>query len=87
MSDDGAERVAELIRRREKKLQDVRMDAGTRIKDLGLSSRRLVELIIDIEDEFDILIDDEELTVEMFDSVGSLAEFVSDKAGARQESG
>jgi acyl carrier protein len=46
------------------------------IDDLGLDSVRIVELIVGIEDEFGVAIPDEELSLELFESVASLARFI-----------
>ena len=46
------------------------------IDSLGLDSVRIVELIVGIEDEFGIVIADEDLSLELFESVTSLARYV-----------
>ena len=46
------------------------------IDNLGLDSVRIVELIVGIEDEFGIAIADEDLSLELFESVTSLAKFI-----------
>lgn len=43
---------------------------------LGLDSVSLLELVIGIENEFDILLDDGSLTVEPFESLAALASFI-----------
>lgn len=45
-------------------------------KDLGLDSIMMIELIVEIEEEFDIEIDDEDLVFEEFDHFSSLVEIV-----------
>ncbi len=47
--------------------------------DLGLDSKQIVELIICIENEFNIKIKDEHLSLELFKSVISLSEYVRNK--------
>ena len=54
-------------------------DGAALIEDLALDSIQIVELIGAIEDEFDIVMDDDELTLEVFESVRSLAQFVKQK--------
>lgn len=44
-----------------------------------LDSMAVVELVAAIEQRFDIQIDDDEVTAELFDTLGSLAEFVDAK--------
>jgi acyl carrier protein len=50
-----------------------------------LDSLAVVELAAAIEDRFAIVIDDEEFTGEVFESVGSLAGFVDDKLAAQPQ--
>ena len=47
--------------------------------DLGLDSKKIVELIIGIENEFNIKIKDEDLSLDLFKSVISLSEYVRSK--------
>ena len=44
---------------------------------LALDSVSLLELVVGIENEFDILLDDESLTVEHFESLAALATFIA----------
>lgn len=44
-----------------------------------LDSLGVVELTVALEGRFDILIDDEDITGEVFETVGSLADFVAAK--------
>ncbi|RKY65811.1 MAG: acyl carrier protein [Candidatus Latescibacterota bacterium] len=48
---------------------------------LGLDSLAALKLVAGIEEEFGIRVEDEELTVELFESVASLSEFVRRKLG------
>lgn len=43
---------------------------------LGLDSLEALAIAMEIEAEFGIFIDDDALTVELFESIGSLAEYV-----------
>lgn len=47
-----------------------------------LDSMSVVELVVAIEDAFDITIDDDELTGETFDTLGSLTDLVETKVSA-----
>lgn len=59
------------------------LDAGTTL--FGgipeLDSLAVVELAAALEERFGLVIDDEEFTGEVFDTVGSLATFIDDKLG------
>ena len=44
-----------------------------------LDSRAVVTLVAALEDRFDIVVADEEITAEVFETVGSLTEFVKAK--------
>ncbi len=46
---------------------------------IGADSGATLEVIFAIEEEFGIEVDDEDLRVELFDSVGTLAEYVKHK--------
>lgn len=43
------------------------------------NSLTITTIITSIEDELDCVIDDDELTIDIFESVGTLAEFISTK--------
>jgi acyl carrier protein len=51
---------------------------------LSLTSQKLIQLIINIEDQFDILIEDEELTIEIFKTIDSLGEFIRSKISVKE---
>ena len=46
-----------------------------------LDSMAVVELVYALEDRFGITIEGEEITAEVFETLGSLATFVADKSG------
>jgi acyl carrier protein len=48
---------------------------------LGLDSIAIVELIVNIEKEFDISIQDDELNAGLFRSLNVLGEFIGEKTG------
>ncbi len=53
------------------------MSADTSLmNDLGFDSVRIVELILAIEEEFDIALEEAELTMDIFETVGSLSEYL-----------
>jgi acyl carrier protein len=47
-----------------------------------LDSMAVVELAVALEERFDIVIDDEDFTGEVFDTVGTLATYIDGKAQA-----
>jgi acyl carrier protein len=61
----------------------VRLDARSGLLDElpELDSMAIIQLVIALEDRFDLEIDGDEITGETFESVGSLADFVR-RAGA-----
>lgn len=50
---------------------------------IGLDSVEALALIVGIEEEFDIEIPDEDLTVDLFQSIASLAEYVSQRVSSQ----
>jgi acyl carrier protein len=50
---------------------------------LGLDSIAIVDLIVSIEKDFSLSIDDQELNVELFKSLGTLARFIEGKLDGR----
>ena len=46
-----------------------------------LDSMAVAELIVELEQHFDIIVDDGDITFETFETLGSLAAFVDSKAG------
>ncbi len=56
--------------------EDLSLDTPILGKGLGLDSLEALALSTKIEAEFDILIDDEDLTVSLFETIGTLAEHV-----------
>jgi acyl carrier protein len=55
---------------------------GTQLFALGLDSTGVLELLLHLEDELGVEIDSENLQMEHFESVRSLADFVSTEMGA-----
>ena len=45
-------------------------------------SRAVVTLVATLEDEFGIVVEDDEITAEVFETVGSLTEFIEKKLAA-----
>ncbi len=78
--------TAELIDRLVKLVKQL-MDPGTatpepfpleqQLSDLGLTSLKMVNLMLSVETEFDIMIPQTEITPENFQSVGSMARLLS----------
>jgi acyl carrier protein len=56
------------------------LDAATPLTSIPeLDSLAVVELIVELERRFDIAFDDEDVTAEVFETIGSLAAFVDAK--------
>ena len=69
-----------MVERLELDQQPDAIDANLSLRDgLGLDSAALLDLVAGIEDEFGIEIDTEEITEERFESIATLARFVSTK--------
>jgi acyl carrier protein len=54
-------------------------DSANLFNDCGLDSTSVVELVVALEQEFDITIDEDELDVDLFQNIGELARFVEMK--------
>jgi acyl carrier protein len=56
------------------------IDATTPLTSIPeLDSLAVLELVVELEDRFGISVDDEDVTADAFDTVGSLAAFVNSK--------
>lgn len=62
-------------------LEDTELDETTQIAGVlpEFNSLTITTIIASIEDELDCTVDDDELTIELFESVGSLAAFIASK--------
>jgi acyl carrier protein len=60
---------------------NVQLDGDLR-EDYGIDSISLVELLVDIESQFDVTFDSSFLTYESFSTAGSIAEYISEKINA-----
>jgi acyl carrier protein len=49
------------------------------LSDYGLNSISIIRLIIAMEEEFSIEVDDEELTIEPFKTIGNILAFINSK--------
>jgi acyl carrier protein len=54
-------------------------DSANLFNDCGLDSTSVVELVVALEQEFDITIDEDELDVRLFQDIGELGSFVEAK--------
>jgi acyl carrier protein len=50
---------------------------------IGLDSIEALTLVMGLEEAFDIEIDDDELAVDLFESIGSLAKYLREKTSGR----
>lgn len=77
-------RIARLLRESVRPDGKVALTADAPLLEGGLEldSVELLELVVAVEEAFGMTIDDEELSVELFETIGSLARFVQQKCGA-----
>lgn len=55
-------------------------DNYAQIRDMGMDSLRIVQLIVHIEQHFDIAFDDEELVIDFFSTIDQFASSIAGKA-------
>ena len=60
------------------------LNEQTNLYELGLESLNVVELLVDIEAAFNIVVDVEDLNGDMFTALGTLAAFVRDKLDGKR---
>lgn len=48
-------------------------------KGLGLDSVGVLELVVGLEQEFDMMFDDSEMNIELFENIGSLTNYINKK--------
>lgn len=48
-------------------------------KGLGLDSVGILKLVVNLEEEFNIVFDESELSIEIFENIGSLVNYISKK--------
>lgn len=77
--EEKLERVVSGVLKREVRFE---RDRDASLRDLGLASLRMIQLIGDLEAAFAIRIDDAEVEPENFDTLGVLLSFVERKASA-----
>lgn len=73
------ERLAEIIRKAVNLSDDVALDENTDLDQIDINSLNFLKIIVDIEDEFDIEFDDEELNFELFGTIHSIIEKIDEK--------
>lgn len=49
-------------------------------KGLGLDSIGVLELVVGLEEEFGIVFEDKELRIDLFENIGSIADYIAGKA-------
>ncbi len=84
---DIEERVKNVILNRLKLSLDAkRLKRDTPLigKGLGLDSVRIIELVVGLEEEFDLFFDDSEMSMEIFENIVKIAEYISGKLGNKK---
>jgi acyl carrier protein len=78
-------RIARILERDLAADADVPLTAEVALAEggLNLDSVNLLELIVKVEEAFGVTIEDEDISAEMFSTLGSLAAFVRQKRAAR----
>jgi acyl carrier protein len=71
-------KIAELTDNPELELQD---DNHDKLTEMGMDSVKTINLIVQIEQHFDIIFEDEELIVEYFSTIDRFAENILNKLG------
>jgi acyl carrier protein len=62
------------------KPEDIKDDESLTLK-YGIDSVRLFDMVVGMEDDFDVSFEDEELTLENFDSLNRIVSSLSEKMG------
>lgn len=74
------DRVKKVIAERlTKDIKRISLDTSLLGKGLGLDSIGILELVVGLEQEFDISFDDTELNIELFENIGSLVKHIDKK--------
>jgi acyl carrier protein len=77
------DQLAQVVRRHLPVLEPgAALGADVPLKDLGLTSMRSVDLLIEIEDELGVAFPDAELTEQNFETLGSLSRVVDKLLGS-----
>ncbi|MCC7141203.1 MAG: acyl carrier protein [Candidatus Eisenbacteria bacterium] len=77
------ERLTRVVGNVLKRGLEYRRDEAATLRDLGLGSLRMIQLIQDLEQEFAIRIEDDEVEPENFDTLGDLRQFIDRKQAGR----
>ncbi|WP_336783260.1 acyl carrier protein [Paenibacillus illinoisensis] len=59
------------------------LDFETELRNVGLDSIKTIEFIVNLEVEFDIQIDDQDLLVENFSTINKITKLLSEKYGVQ----
>ena len=78
---DNKKQLIDLIEKYSKiKIESVLLSDDVSLeKDLGIDSIMLLQLVVDIEDEFSISISDDELDIEIIGTYGGLLDLINQK--------
>jgi acyl carrier protein len=75
-------RIKTVIKKRLKlkvKMGELSRDTPLIGKGLGLDSVGVLELVVGLEEEFNIMFEDSEISIELFENIGSLANYINEK--------
>ncbi|MEZ4651402.1 MAG: acyl carrier protein [Candidatus Eisenbacteria bacterium] len=79
MTESTAKRVATIVGQITAQDPDPEADGGASLRDLGVSSLRMIELIGTLETSFSIRIDDDEIDEDNFGTLAGLIRYVEEK--------
>ncbi len=81
---DIENRIKKVITKRLKlkvNMKELTKDTPLIGKGLGLDSVGALELVVGLEEEFNIMFEDSEMSIELFENIGSLTNYISEKLG------
>lgn len=76
------DRIKKVIKKRLKlRIDDRKITQDTPLigKGLGMDSVGILELVVGLEEEFNIFFDESQLSIELFANIGSLTNYISEK--------
>jgi acyl carrier protein len=75
-------RIKKVIKKRLRlkvNMEEISRDTPLIGKGLGLDSIGVLELVVGLEEEFNIMFEDSELKIELFRNIGSLTDYINKK--------
>lgn len=79
--ENSENKVIEIIKRAVNIPKETNLNLETPINNLQINSLNFLKIIVDIEEEYDIEFDDEELNFEEFNTIKAFVEHIKEKVG------